>query len=227
VTNHPDATETLIRLLSHDLRNPLTAMKLNAQLIERAAVRDGHDKEQRWAAFIANAAQRMDRMVQQLVEAERLRMGMLKLDLERIRLAEWISSWPASTLSGVAKDRIQITSHDPGTDVVADSCRLQQVLLTLLELVATRATESSPLCIDIRTEAATVRCSLRVPRQFPASVAAPPDASQLTAGHDIDVHHARSLIEAHGGELIVAVEEECTLGFDVVLPVSSGLAPSL
>ena len=70
-----DASEPVIRLVSHDLRNPLTAVQLNAQLIERAAVREGREKEARWAGLIAAAARRMDGMIVQLVEAERLRSG--------------------------------------------------------------------------------------------------------------------------------------------------------
>src|SRR5664279_604207 len=65
----------VIRLISHDLRNPLTAVQLNAQLIERGASRDGREKDQRWASLIVSATRRLDTMLQQLAEAEHIRSG--------------------------------------------------------------------------------------------------------------------------------------------------------
>jgi signal transduction histidine kinase len=90
VNKDNDDHDAFIRLIAHDLRSPLTAMQLNAQLIERAASQDARAKEQRWATLIASAARRMDRMIQLLVDAERIRSGRIELGRERIVFAAWL-----------------------------------------------------------------------------------------------------------------------------------------
>ncbi|MFL5299197.1 MAG: ATP-binding protein, partial [Anaeromyxobacteraceae bacterium] len=62
-----------IETLTHDLRSPLSAVKTAAQLIARSP--GDHDKVRAWGGRIAEAVERTDRMISDLLDASRLEAG--------------------------------------------------------------------------------------------------------------------------------------------------------
>jgi signal transduction histidine kinase len=213
VNNLQEELDTVVRLIAHDLRNPLTAMQLNAQLIERAASTEGREKEQRWAGFIASAARRMDAMIQLLVEAERIRSGRLPLAREQVAVAPWLDEWLASGTVGVDRARVQIAGPDQTLAFEVDSRRLRQVLTTLVGLLVVGG-DTAPVSVGAVRDGLTLRLWIRVPR---AGAAVAEQESHSTAGHEIEMHHVRAVIETHGGTVAFITEAD-SLGFDVALP---------
>ncbi len=78
--------EQMIRLVSHDIRNPLTSVHLNAQLLQKALTERGLEKEQRLASVVIAAARRLDAMIEELVDSSRVRSGQLRLDLRPVAI---------------------------------------------------------------------------------------------------------------------------------------------
>jgi signal transduction histidine kinase len=213
VSNDRDDGDDFIRLIAHDLRTPLGAMQLNAQLIERLAGQDGREKEVRWAGFIASSARKMDHMIQLLVEAERVRSGRIPLVCETITFATWLEERLAGlpTAEGL---RPSVVVTDRSSAISADLRRLQQALLILLEIARQAFDAEAPMSIAVGRQGAEVVCSIRGPKLGAASH----EKSQLTAGHDIEVHYVNAVLEAHGGSLGFSVSDETAMGFDVKLP---------
>jgi signal transduction histidine kinase len=218
VSNDQDDRDVFIRLIAHDLRSPLTAMQLNAQLIERAANQDARGKEARWAGLIASAARRMDRMIHLLVDAERIRCGRIELGRERIVFAGWLGDWLAEAALGFDKARLHLVAGDRTSVVVGDGRRLQQALLALVEVAAATLEEGAPLSIEVARREATLSCSIRAPK---LEIAAIQDTrSLLTAGHEIEIHYVETMLKAHAGQLRFAVADPDAIGFDVILPTA-------
>lgn len=72
--------EQLFAILAHDLRGPLSVVSMSLALILRSP---SSDQVPRWAARAADNCDRIDRMVQDLLDAMRVQTGArLKLDLE-------------------------------------------------------------------------------------------------------------------------------------------------
>jgi signal transduction histidine kinase len=213
VSNDRDDGDDFIRLIAHDLRTPLGAMQLNAQLIQRLAGQDGREKEVRWAGFIASSARKMDHMIQLLVEAERIRSGRIPLVRERVTFATWLeerlAGWPSAE-----GPRPSVVVTDRSSAISADLCRLQQALLILLEVARQAFDAEAPMSIEVGRQGADVVCAIRGPKLGAASQ----EKSQLTAGHDIEVHYVNAVLEAHGGSLGFSVSDETAMGFDVRLP---------
>lgn len=65
--------ERFIGILGHDLRNPLSAISMTAAML----LRSGHldDQDERKVARIINSSQRMTRMISQLLDLTRARLG--------------------------------------------------------------------------------------------------------------------------------------------------------
>jgi len=223
--------DRVIRLLAHDVRNPLTAVQLNAQIIEQAAARDGREKDQRLAARITSAARRLDGMLQQLVEAERIRSGHVQLVREPVALAQWLRELVAKECAkespGGDPARIRVTLPDDGVVISADPVRLGQALVHLLGLALRQADGSSVVGVDVQAGGEEVTCTLRAPGRPENGAykpASPPNTGESAGSQPSDgmaLHLARTLVECHGGHLLVEEDAARGLRFEVVLPVSA------
>jgi two-component system CheB/CheR fusion protein len=222
VAKDDEVCESVLRLLSHDLRNPLTAVQLNAQLIERAAAQAGHAKEQRWAALIAAAAHRMDGMIQQLVESERLRSGRIRLALAPVDLAGLLHDLLAQGRTADEPSRIRLTLPEQPVVVTADPVRLRLAIANLLGLILRETDSAGTAGLDVTAQDGEACCSLHAPRPSGsgegwADLRA--DGKPPQPGQGLALHVARTLIECHGGRLCTLADDPNRLGFDVVLPV--------
>lgn len=218
------ACEGVIRLVSHDLRNPLTAVHLNAQLIERAAVREGREKEARWAGNIATAARRMDGMIEQLVEAERLRLGRVQLALQPVALDQLLRGMLAQPNTDLDPRRVRLTLPEKPVVVSADRERLGRAIRGLLRLTVQEADGAAATEVELGAKDADVCCSIHAPRPADAGVVsanATGASTQPDPREGIAVHFARTLIECHGGRLQATHGAPRTIGFDLVLPAQS------
>jgi signal transduction histidine kinase len=86
-----DLREQFVSALSHDLRSPLTAAKVSAELIARAANSGGWTKK--LSERILDTLKRMDHMIQDLLDANSIRAGKaLPLNISECDLKELITS---------------------------------------------------------------------------------------------------------------------------------------
>jgi K+-sensing histidine kinase KdpD len=216
----------VIRLISHDLRNPLTAVQLNAQLIERGASRDGREKDQRWASLIVSAARRLDTMLQQLAEAECVRSGRTKLALTPLTFDLFLREFLAGPGPEFDANRIRVTLPTASLAVLADRARLGQALLNLFRLASQQADASAAIIVDVRGSDREVSCTIRVPtapdvnanepiNRGPREVAADGRAVQCDG---LTLYVSRTLIECHGGTLKVVDRTDAVIAFEIVLP---------
>jgi signal transduction histidine kinase len=140
VSNLTDVTEIqqlqaerqdLLRAVSHDLRNPLQIVLLQAERLQRALPADAA-KERRSADAIANAARNMSAMIRDLVEAVRLEAGRFALQPETVALPGWIRDRLSLTAGVLDTSRI-VFEFDPDLpDVRADPARLDRVVTNLV-----------------------------------------------------------------------------------------------
>ncbi len=212
----------LIRLISHDLRSPLTAMQLNAQLIEQSALRDGREKEQRWASLIVAATRRLDGMLRQLGEAERVRSGQIPLAIEPLVFDQFLRQLLDSS-GDLAGERVHLIPAKESLVLSADRTRLGQAMLNVLHLALQQVAPLARVTVDARDRDGELCCTIIAPvppeltAQTRAGSAATPAARAGGCG-GIALHVARTLIECHGGKLRVAEDAERALVFEIALP---------
>jgi NO-binding membrane sensor protein with MHYT domain/nitrogen-specific signal transduction histidine kinase len=87
MTAERELRERFVSALAHDLRNPLSAAKMSASLILRGA--EDPDLVRKFSTKVIHNIDRMDQMVQDLLDAHRITVGQqLPLQLQPVRLGE-------------------------------------------------------------------------------------------------------------------------------------------
>jgi signal transduction histidine kinase len=199
----------LLRVVSHDLRSPLSALMGHAQLLARRA------EPGSWAAergqAILRAGQRMNAMIEDLVEAAREGPRRVRLELQPVELRPFLSEILARMSVSLPCQRVDLELGAAPLAVEADPARLERIVVNLLS----NALRYSPPTerVKVRAEPAGARVVLSVVDHGPGI--APEDRAHLferyyrgraaegTEGVGLGLHGTRLLVQAHRGRIRV------------------------
>ena len=120
--------------ISHDLKTPLTSIQGFSQAMLDGAVQDEAGYKQA-AAIINEEAQRMSRLVSQLLNLSRLQSGLVSMEMHPVQLAELLgrlvlAMQPQAQSAGVA---LLARFSVPGAIVLADPDRLKEAFSNLID----------------------------------------------------------------------------------------------
>lgn len=209
------ARDQLLLDVSHELRSPLTRMKVALALLP-----DG-EKKARMSADVAE----METMVTELLELERLRDGR-GLRLARCDLGSILRD-AAEAFAGVPPGVRVAPLPDLAVDVDAE--KLRTVLRNLLENAAKYALpDSAPVEISAAREGESVVVRLRddgpgIPEEDLAGVFEPffrvdRSRSRKTGGYGLGLSICKRILEAHGGGIAVARNPGRGVTFVLTIP---------
>ena len=127
------AQTEFVSTVSHELRTPLTSIKGFADTILRAGDRLEVAQQRRYVGIIRDQADRLTRLVEDLLAVSRLESKKLQLTVRALDLREAIER-VEQNLSDKAKNHTLVVQVPAGlTPVWADADRLEQILTNLVD----------------------------------------------------------------------------------------------
>lgn len=133
VQNAVQFREDVLAVVSHDLKGPLTSIKLQADILLRKSIQD--EAEKRKLTGILKSVSRMNEMISDLLDFASIEKGTLRIQKKVVILSHLLEEITDS-LSSTAKDlKIQLEIKnlaDPDTRLICDEGRILQVLNNLL-----------------------------------------------------------------------------------------------
>ncbi|WP_437601168.1 AAA family ATPase [Sorangium sp. So ce590] len=220
------ARDDFLSVASHELRTPVTSLRLGLQALLR---RSGHAPEDR----LGRALHRMDRQVQRLarliddlLDVSQLHSGRLELHVEPVDLAEVVDEVVARLDERVAQSGSLVSVRaEPSVVGSWDRSRLEQVVSNLLDN-ALKFGAGKPIEITVARKDGTAELVVqdqgigipagRLPHVFERFERAV--SSRHFGGLGLGLHVVKSIVEALGG----AVRADSRLGegarFTVELP---------
>jgi signal transduction histidine kinase len=122
--------DDLLRIMSHDLRTPLSALLLQAQMLQRSLT-PGDRNAKRVDTIIANG-QRLDTMIRDLVDMARLEDGQVKLARRPIDVQAFMTALVERMAGTLPTQRLRLSFEPRLPPLPADPDRLERVLVNLL-----------------------------------------------------------------------------------------------
>lgn len=216
-------SDMFVGILGHDLRTPLGAIKMSAEVIVRSAE---DARSLRPAGRILSSADRMSRMIEQLLDFAQIRQGRgIRLQLAPCHLSEITRQVLQELGDANPQARIHVTSS--GTlNGHWDPDRLAQVVSNLVGNSVQHGTAGSPITVELDgTRPDLVHLSVTnlgeipgeaLPRLFePFKRTTTSKAGDRGLGLGLFI--AREIVRAHGGDLAVRALHGTTT-FEAMLP---------
>jgi two-component system phosphate regulon sensor histidine kinase PhoR len=119
--------------VSHELRTPLTSIRALAETLENGAIED-HQNNRRFLSIIQKNADRMHRLIDDILELSAIEAGNVKVKPEIIQLYPLVEDVVASLSASAAARKITVNDLvDQKAEVFADPHRLVQMLTNLVD----------------------------------------------------------------------------------------------
>ncbi|MEI2418226.1 hybrid sensor histidine kinase/response regulator [Orrella sp. JC864] len=214
--------EMFAAVLGHDLRNPLSAITSGAGLLRRLS---DDAKVQSIAQRMEASAQRMARMVDQLLDVARIRSNGLALRLQQTDYAELCRGIVDELVSASPDRQVQLEVRD---DVRgrADVDRLSQVISNLVGNALQHGEPGHPvqLCVDGgRPERITIIVQNQgvipeshMPHLFEPFRAGVDGLSREGLG--LGLYIVKQFVDAHGGKVTARSDARTGTVFELALP---------
>lgn len=209
--------------VSHEMRTPLTTIRGNISLMRRI----GYDEEAMSA--IDGEAQRMTRLVEDLLMLAKADAGRLSLDKALVELDTLVLEvYNQARILSEGAVEVQLGQVDPAR-VLGDSDRLKQLFLNLVSNGLKYTPEGGRVTLSQIRDSEWVRVDVTdtgigipaedLPHIFDRFYRVDKARSRAMGGTGLGLSIARWIAEAHGGKLSVTSEPGQGSTFSVSLPL--------
>ncbi len=221
-----------IRTISHDLRQPLTVIQGQAQMLERLLAREGTGPRAAGSLeAIATSSRRMGTMIQDLVDSARLEAGQLQLVPVALSLPTYVQDLVRRLSATLEAQRIRLEAPADLPPVLADADRLERVLGNLLSNALKYSAPATTVVVRLAQQGTEVVTSVidsgpgiapaDLPHVFERYYRAGKPSQKKLEGLGLGLYIAKGLVEAHGGRIWAESEVGKGSTFSFTLPIAA------
>jgi len=206
--------------LSHELKNPVAAIRASAEVLEESAL-DEPDEARRFVVRIRESTARIERLLGELLSLARIEArgaeSFEPVDVSRVaeRAVESL---------GEARSRVALEVSG-GAFVRGDETWIVRAIGNLLDNALAHSQPDSAVSVDVRREADAVRVLVRSVGTVPTAIRARLFRRFVTTRSDrggtgLGLAIVRAVAEAHGGRAELAAAGPPEVEFRVTLPAA-------
>lgn len=214
--------------ISHELRTPLTSILAFVETLEDGAIED-EENNRRFLGVIRRNAERMHRLIDDVLELSSIESGIIEINSKQISLAPLVRE-VFTNLSNKAQERqiklINQVSDD--TEVFADAVRLEQMLTNLIDNAVKFNRESGSVIVSFSKNVTKDLISVtdtgegisgeHLQRIFERFYRTDRARSREIGGTGLGLAIVKHLARLHGGEISVSSNVGKGTDFSIELP---------
>lgn len=217
--------------VSHELRTPLTNVKSYAETLLDASDLP-HDTIEGFAQVIVNEADRMTRLVRDLLVLSRFDYGRVEWNWARFSFERTLRKIYETMLMEASRHGHEMTlSIQEGLpDMTGDSSRIEQVLVNIISNAIAYTQDGGRIDISAGRVADEIWCKVRdngpgipkndIPHLFERFYRVEKARSRESGGTGLGLAIAQEIVKGHGGYISVASQVGQGTTFMVTLPVN-------
>jgi len=196
---------------SHELRTPVSSVRSAAETLRAGALRDP-EAAGRFLEIVERNAERLDRLIADLLDLSRIESRESKLDLEPVEVASVAAHVLGHFRERVERKRIRLEWVPPSGElprVRADRRALEQVLTNLVDNAVKYCPEAAEIRVRAASDGDRVRVSVEdngpgieakhLPRLFERFYRVDAGRSRELGGTGLGLSIVKHLVEAMGG----------------------------
>jgi signal transduction histidine kinase len=223
-----------VSVASHELKTPLSVIKGYVALLHEGIYGEIAEQQRKVLGSVSEQADRLGRLIQQLLDISRFEAGGGRLELRPVSLrgflTELATSFEALAVQNQIDFQVETASDLPDT-LVGDPDRLNEVMGNLLSnafkftprgggirLRAERA--NGGIAVEVRDNGIGIPHD-QLPRIFEKFYQVDNEAHPKSLGSGLGLAISREIVEAHGGTIAAESEEGRGTTFRVFLPQNS------
>ncbi len=148
------AKTNFIATVSHELKTPISSIKLSLQLLEKAETGNINEDQKQLIESIKDDSQRLLKITGELLELSQLETGNIKLNIEKSNPYEIINYATEAVKVQAEQKQIElvIETEQNLPDIKGDSEKTAWVLINFLTNAITYSTENSKIIVKLKNE---------------------------------------------------------------------------
>jgi PAS domain S-box-containing protein len=220
-----DERESVIAIVAHELRAPLTVLLGQAKLLQRRldAHADVEPGDRRAAATLVGQTVRLGELMGALLDVTQIDHGLLQVSRARLDLAAIVTRTVEASQMAHPAHGLQLCIDSAPIWVAGDALRLGQVLQNLLQNAAKYSPAGSEILVHLAPAGDQAQISVSdrgigiavedQPALFQRFFRAGPRSGHSVAGLGLGLYICKAIMDLHGGTIAVesAEGEGCTV----------------
>lgn len=227
------AKTEFISFVSHELKQPMTSIKGYTDLLVKGLAGELNDMQRSFLEVVRSNVNRMDTMVQELLDISRIESGRLRLEIGPVALREVIEEAVRVIRQEIEARRqtLEVKIVEPLPPVVADRNRVLQILTNLLSNAYKYTPEEGQIRVVAWQENGSVYCSVsdtgigitpeEQERLFTKFFRSQNPVVRNVPGTGLGLAITKSLVELQGGRIWAESEPGKGSTFTFTLPTMS------
>jgi PAS domain S-box-containing protein len=216
-----------LEIAAHELRTPVAAFSLLLQFSQMKLEKDDRPVSLSILAKLRAQADRLSRLVVDLLDVSRLERGVLKLKEEPTDIAALVTSCLESFRLQSPNRSFTLTQPEQPVKIYVDPVRIYQVISNLIDNATKYTPENEPIEITFKATSRFVTVSIKdhgvgIPVVQRAALFQPfsrgtSDREERTSGLGLGLFISKNIIDLHHGTIRVISEggEGTTFSFDL------------
>lgn len=225
-----DMRKEFVANVSHELRTPLTSIKSYAETLLDGALSDKETAE-RFLSVINSEADRMTRLVKDLLQLSRLDNQQMKWNMKSMSFTDLVKNTVEKMqLESTGKgQKLECFTIGELPEIVADRDRIEQVILNIVSNAIKYTPEGGNITVYLGRTYSEVYAKVAdngigipagdLPRIFERFYRVDKARSREMGGTGLGLSIAKEIVEAHGGTIAISSEPEKGTEVTVRLPI--------